>query len=1368
MAVDIAKVYIEAEDRTNAAWTSASRGAEGFLNKITLARRELVALGGTVAGAAGLTAIVVSSVKANAALDDLAESTGLTVEQLSRIKPVAEIAGKSIDDVADAWIKFNRQVQAARNDPNGQQADVFKKLGLDVSKGREADDILRNTIERMDEYREGIGKSAVMSDLFGKTGSKLIPVFKDLAEAGTGVARVSRELAAESETVEKRITGWSVAFRESRNAMGNEFIPMVSAVTQALDQMFNAGKNARGEVSLFLGIPIKDWAAAAAVGFGALVDVVRVTAAGLNLIVAIAATVGRGLYSMSQYAVAAAALIKGDFQTAREQANLAQEGFVDNARVMREAWKEFSETVGGKSFTDQILENLQAAELRMKGFSTEVAKAKKDVPEMGGGASLAQQLQLARAQAELQRSIAEARIKLEQDTTQRLLKDEEYFRQISLTGEEEYIRRKAVLQKQAAEEEVALARLNVAAAREQLRIINAQGEQSMTEKDRTANETQVAAARKQLVQATTELAIKERAVLAVEKERDQQLTLNDVKVRERVIAVVRGSEDFTRSLEQETEEMARQVTLIGQSELAQRKANSEFQLRRQLAEKILQLQREIADLERNGGDPTEVKKRREAIDKAIEDTARAIEQRGSLIEDAWNRTVIANLSTAFADALVDGGKDAGPRLLKSLEDELSKKPLKVKISAVFNKFANGQLDFNNLSDEDMQGLAGIGGSLFGSIASRAGGAGQRGQQNAASWAGSGAMIGTQIMPGWGTVIGAVVGAIAGWASDPDGPAERTAMFGTSPGGNYSFSGRSAFGQFGTFDDRWFSNDQMGSQMRQFLDALGEAENRFAELLTPAQLAAVRSMLATPREYSFGTEGEDFGATLTQITRDRLSSMVETVMPGLGHLLAEADATAEELVNMAQALFGLRDAGKSIGEMIAQISGTPTEQLIASLDAMNTRVSRASDAFDQALDEKDPTKLYAAEQTLTAAILDRYKSEIAMVRQIEQAIRQLDEEAYQFAINIATRINSVGGSRDVGGIALDRAGVLRGRIGGSAPISSQIEDLQGYVGAIDTWYNARRSQIERDIAAQQEASRAIAQAQAAAAQARIQQLQRELAVASAFQQVVDRTQEMLDDLRFSSANPLSVSGRLGLAGMDVAAARDAWKNATGQGKVDAANRLLDLIQTRRGLGQEAFQRPSKEWEDLYNELAADINAVQDDAKTVAEQALDIQKQILDVQRQASEAQSAMALSSASSSAALSSLDAEALAYYEYAEKEGARLYQLQREQHQEQLNAITGGMEVELFIASRQAAAVDFLRSIDANIALWLSSNAGPMPTGTTGTNSTGGPSGDTPTPEGGSIVLQVDSQVLAKVIGPIVDKQMASRASSYKRTLMKA
>lgn len=1383
MAVDIAKVYIEAEDRTGPAFTAAGRNIDALITRFGDARAAIATGGAAISGALGAS-LIAATVKAHAEMDDLSEETQISVERLSQIRPIAAIAGRSLEDLAGSVNKFNKAIQEARNDPESAKADLFAKLGIDISKEKTTDDILKQTIQRFTELNESVGKSAAAQEFFGKSGARQLSLLKDLSEAGLTQVRVTTAQAAEAERVEKNVRAIGFSYRQAAEELGGRFVPAASAVTEAFRAMREQGDRSGDSLKSFMGVAITEWASLGAIGLAALVDVLRVTWNSVVLLASGAGALVISLGAVGNAAIAAGNALSGNFVAARTFLDKSLAGFADAGRFMKDAWAEFKATAN-TSFTDQVVQNLQEAQLRMAGFNLHVRAGGRDLDKWGnaGKASFSAVLSLMEKGVELTRALNETRLRDQQDVISRELAYEEFLHAAKIHGEQEYIDRKAELRRRDADAGLAIARNTLAAERQLLALT--QQATPKDDKERVEQEKRVLEHRIKIAAATTAVAKAERDRNAVEDERGRATTLLGVRELDTLKAIHRETDDATQSLRDQNDDLRFQIGLIGESELAQKKANAERRILLELREREKKILREIQDLEDNAGSDIEIRARRRQLEEIRAGARQAATEVGKILEEEAGKQWAAGLSRAIADALVDGGTDAAPRIWEAIQ-EAFKNPIKVQASAIINRGMNAFFDMaagwfgasNTVPfSQWMQGEGGaygFAGSVAGGALGRAVGAGDRGQALAASYGGIGAAagsaIGTYIAGGasmggpWGAVIGAVVGILAGIFSDPSGNAERRASFGTNPQGEYSFRGRSAFGTFGTFDDRWFSDSDMGQQMQQFLAGLATIENRFAGILTTAERNAVRTSLSGSSVYSFGEEHADFGATLSAITRDRMTAMIRAVMPGFEHFISELEGSGEDFVNAAQALIGLRDASKTLGQAIAEISGNSVAMLTASLDAMNTRVSRAQEAVDEAFDANDPTRIFQAEQDLTTAVLERYRAEINMVRELEAAMRQLEQEAYQFALNIAGRINAVGGDRDTGAIAMGRATTLRGRIG-RGPLANQIQDLEGYVGAIDAWYNARRSQIERDIAAQHEATKAVAQAQYTAAQARVAQLQQELEIVGQFQQVLDRARGMIDDMRLSSANPLHALGRLDLARGDVSRLKEEWQGATGQARVDAANRLLDAIQRARGLGEESLQRPSPEWQALYNELMADLTAVEADAKTLAEQAVDIQQRILEAQQQAADAQAAMAINTSLTNAALEALDKEALAYYTWAESEGQRLYALQQQQHQEQLNAITGGMEVGLFIAQRQAEAVEILRQLDGRIAAWLAANGAPGPSapapGSGATTSTGG----NPIGRGATVVLQLDSRELARAVIPAIDARLNARATEYRNRL---
>lgn len=260
------------------------------------------------------------------------------------------------------------------------------------------------------------------------------------------------------------------------------------------------------------------------------------------------------------------------------------------------------------------------------------------------------------------------------------------------------------------------------------------------------------------------------------------------------------------------------------------------------------------------------------------------------------------------------------------------------------------------------GASAVGGGLGGYFGAKAMGAGQRGQQVGGITGAGGAMIGMYLGGPIGAAIGALAGALIGKFTDPDGPAQRSAMFGGRSNGSIPRSASSAFGTFGIFEDRWFG-DAMNDQLKQFLAGLAALDNGFAQFLKPAELERVKDALAKAKEYAFGIEGSDFSGTLGQILNDRINAIFEAIDPSLKKWLDGFQGTGEELAAYAQSILQVRQALAS--SEVENLLGRIPELTIDGLMKMQAAGESLSDTFQRVVNE-----FLQAEANLNQAIGNR--------------------------------------------------------------------------------------------------------------------------------------------------------------------------------------------------------------------------------------------------------------------------------------------------------------------------------------------------------------------------------------------------------------
>jgi hypothetical protein len=879
--------------------------------------------------------------------------------------------------------------------------------------------------------------------------------------------------------------------------------------------------------------------------------------------------------------------------------------------------------------------------------------------------------------------------------------------------------------------------------------------------------------------------------------------------------------------------------LSNQHKLDVQQADEELKIRRQIEDlardKGTDHSEEIAELE------TRLKDLPEAY-------ARAAAAQGTLLKgmvDIRNEVNVAtDAAGKFSDFMVQLFTQSGSaaqkflKLLESIAAELlsvfTRQYTLHMIAAVTGSSAIGaqaaQTGQGTLAGTVANGLGNYlaGGSLIGgeAVAGGFGGAMSAGYTaNAAYLAGSaemapvygtfagemgGAMAGIQsalaAIPVWGWIALAVIAIGAFLAGKGGGP-----KTGGSAMGNFDASGTYTgdVSVPGTDNGRFFTPDDLDPQARQAQRAFGAGY--FAQLralggrapeggFTPgigfdndphgsAQSRVSASVVMGGREvYSNRDEGvddKDVPKTIAlEISRGILAGLqnsdLEDGVKAILNMVVAKTATQDQI----DAVFKLATEFRSLEATITALSGTPLDNLKIQLKALDDNVSGAQSAFNAALATKDPAQILSAEQTLKQAILDRYNTEINLAMQLKHAIDDLKQAAYEFNVSIDQKIIGAGGHADIAGESLTYATSLRTTVGGNFDPSGQLQSVQRYVGAIDNWYQARRAEIEKDIAQQQQQIQAVAQAEMANNNARIAATQQELQIVQQWKSVLQSSTQMIDQLRISAVNPMSAEQRLKLAQTDADLAKQAYDKATGADKATAAQTYLQKLQAELGVLGEAFQRPSPEYQQIYDQIYAQLVKVQGDAQGATDKEEQLTQQLVDLQNNGNLIAASTNAAMDASNGKLDELNHQYVDYLTWAKGEANRLYAMEEQSNHDALMQLTGGREdIQTFIGQKQKEAVDLLKEIRDGI-VGAAAPAGattPPPGGTQspfavpgagsppaadGGDAGGGPGSTGPQPKSYvPVTVQIGGTTLKEVLVPVIDARMDQRAPQYKQLL---
>lgn len=195
MANNRAQLLITAVDETRGAFASIKRNLGGLADAAKSVNGLLANLG-VALSAGGLAAMVKSSLDSADALSKLSQRVGITVESLSTLIPVADLAGVSAEQFEGGLRKLaTRMFEAATG--SEAAARSFAAVGVSVRGQdgalRATDQVLLDLADRFKAMPDGAAKSALAVELFGKSGAELIPF---LNQGRDGVEALAAELKA--------------------------------------------------------------------------------------------------------------------------------------------------------------------------------------------------------------------------------------------------------------------------------------------------------------------------------------------------------------------------------------------------------------------------------------------------------------------------------------------------------------------------------------------------------------------------------------------------------------------------------------------------------------------------------------------------------------------------------------------------------------------------------------------------------------------------------------------------------------------------------------------------------------------------------------------------------------------------------------------------------------------------------------------------------------------------------------------------------------------------------------------------------------------------------------------------------------------
>jgi hypothetical protein len=213
-------------------------GAMGSINKaVSGAQKLLLGLGVGVSFGA-LIGQVNKAVDTLAKLDDMAQKTGSSVENLSRLQKVASQFGQDFGAVDTAISKLAKGL-AGIDDAGGKTAKALNAIGISQQfvKSNDPSQVMVEVAKQLQNYQDGASKAALATDLFGKAGVELLPYLNDLAENVDKYQGATAEAAAQSAKFQDMLGGLRVEFGNLVETVTIGMLPTLTAFIDKLNQI---------------------------------------------------------------------------------------------------------------------------------------------------------------------------------------------------------------------------------------------------------------------------------------------------------------------------------------------------------------------------------------------------------------------------------------------------------------------------------------------------------------------------------------------------------------------------------------------------------------------------------------------------------------------------------------------------------------------------------------------------------------------------------------------------------------------------------------------------------------------------------------------------------------------------------------------------------------------------------------------------------------------------------------------------------------------------------------------------------------------------------------------------------------------------
>lgn len=381
LSIDLVARLAEFEKNMREASTISEKTATAIKKRLEDVRGSALDMAKAAAiGYAGISSVsalkgmITSSIESAAALKDLSQQTGATVEGLSALGGIGKMSGTGLDTIGAAMNKLSKSMSTADEDSRGT-ATALKAIGISVEdfRSQKPDEQMLTVAKALDQFKDGADKSAVAMALFGKSGAEMLPFLSDVAEAGALNGKVSTEQAEAADRFGDNLVKLQNSGKGWEKQLAFGILPALDETTQAVKLLFDGSGGLKDQMKKLADDgSLADFARGGVTAISYMVDGVIVLKRAFELtgagIYGALKTIG---YSIEGVANAAGKLKTGDFAGAGESLSAGFHMAGESIEEFTDKVKEgFSEAILGSQLRTNI------ANIREVGKAADETKKK--------------------------------------------------------------------------------------------------------------------------------------------------------------------------------------------------------------------------------------------------------------------------------------------------------------------------------------------------------------------------------------------------------------------------------------------------------------------------------------------------------------------------------------------------------------------------------------------------------------------------------------------------------------------------------------------------------------------------------------------------------------------------------------------------------------------------------------------------------------------------------------------------------------------------------------------------------------------------------------------------------------------------------